>query len=590
MEYRGRTPEEVTLLNVGAIAGGLVGARDAGGGTRHGGGWRCFVLCAVLVAALCVTAKADWQQLGGSLNQDAGRDAQEVSIAIHGGEPYVTWSEEDSSGVAQIYVKRYTGDGWIQLGGSLNVDLEKDATEPDIAFGNGSAYVAWVERGVSHVTQLYVKRYSGGAWVQLGGALNVDTGQHAFEPSITASDTQLYVAWTENPAAGADQIYVKVYAGGTWVQLGDSLNVDSNRQIYNPDIALHEGEPHVAWREVLTTTNSHIYVKRYTGGAWTQLGGVLNVDSTQDVGFPSIASDGMSPYVAWQEHTADGRVIYVKRYTTGAWAAVGGSPTIDPDESSSSPALVIDGLTPIIAWRETADVGEHPTRLYVKELSAGLWQLVGTNPLNVDPSLSVSFPAIASAGGVPVVAWRETNPLPMGNVYVKRHGSAVGNRSPTVDRPIPDQSATVGIPFAYQFPADTFSDPDGDDLSYAATLSDGSLLPGWLSFTGGTRTFSGVPIGVVTLSIKVTAEDGRGADVSDAFGFVISQGATRGDVDLDGSITILDVRLLFRHVCGILALSSEQAGQADVDGDGDVDMDDATMLAEYVLGIRASLP
>ena len=71
----------------------------------------------------------------------------------------------------------------------------------------------------------------------------------------------------------------------------------------------------------------------------------------------------------------------------------------------------------------------------------------------------------------------------------------------------------------YQFPENTFDDDDtGDTLTYTATLSDDTDLPGWLGFTGTTRTFSGTPADgdVGTHMVKVTASDGT-ATVSDTF-------------------------------------------------------------------------
>ena len=63
--------------------------------------------------------------------------------------------------------------------------------------------------------------------------------------------------------------------------------------------------------------------------------------------------------------------------------------------------------------------------------------------------------------------------------------------APTVANAIPDQTATAGTAFGYQFPASTFDDADGDTLTYAATRADGTALPAWLSFAAATRTFSG---------------------------------------------------------------------------------------------------
>ena len=95
----------------------------------------------------------------------------------------------------------------------------------------------------------------------------------------------------------------------------------------------------------------------------------------------------------------------------------------------------------------------------------------------------------------------------------------VANTAPTVDTPIPDQSATVGTAFSYTFPTTTFSDADNDPLTYMATKADDTPLPAWLSFVAGTRTFSGTPPATVEipLSLKVTASDGYGGSVSDMF-------------------------------------------------------------------------
>ncbi|MCY4054779.1 MAG: fibronectin type III domain-containing protein [Cyanobacteria bacterium MAG CAR4_bin_6] len=96
------------------------------------------------------------------------------------------------------------------------------------------------------------------------------------------------------------------------------------------------------------------------------------------------------------------------------------------------------------------------------------------------------------------------------------------NAAPTVEKTIPDQTATAGAAFSYTFPADTFKDTDST-LTYKATKQNGTALPAWLSFNATTRTFSGTPGGndVGSLTVKVTATDGA-SDVSDSFDIVVS--------------------------------------------------------------------
>jgi len=64
----------------------------------------------------------------------------------------------------------------------------------------------------------------------------------------------------------------------------------------------------------------------------------------------------------------------------------------------------------------------------------------------------------------------------------------------------------------------------------------------------------------------------------------------KGDVNGDGVIDLLDVRLCSQIAQGIITGTAAQRGAADVDDDGGVDMDDVTILSEYVLGARTTLP
>ena len=99
--------------------------------------------------------------------------------------------------------------------------------------------------------------------------------------------------------------------------------------------------------------------------------------------------------------------------------------------------------------------------------------------------------------------------------------------APTVANPIPNQTATAGTSFSYQFPLTTFHDVNGDTLTYTATKADGNDLPTWLGFTATTRTFLGTPqaADVETLAVKVTASDGT-ASVSDEFNIGVSADTT----------------------------------------------------------------
>ena len=98
------------------------------------------------------------------------------------------------------------------------------------------------------------------------------------------------------------------------------------------------------------------------------------------------------------------------------------------------------------------------------------------------------------------------------------------NDPPTVANAIPDQTATEGAAFSFQFAANTFDDVDDNTLTYTAVEDGESALPSWLSFDAGTRTFSGTPAAADagTVTVRVTASDGGGASASDAFDITVT--------------------------------------------------------------------
>lgn len=105
-------------------------------------------------------------------------------------------------------------------------------------------------------------------------------------------------------------------------------------------------------------------------------------------------------------------------------------------------------------------------------------------------------------------------------------GGTTPNRAPVVANAIPNQSATVGTNFNYTFPTNTFTDADGDALTYRASLTSGAALPAGITFNAGSRTFSGTPSTAGTYNIRVTATDGRGGQASDDFTLTVNPAST----------------------------------------------------------------
>ncbi len=90
--------------------------------------------------------------------------------------------------------------------------------------------------------------------------------------------------------------------------------------------------------------------------------------------------------------------------------------------------------------------------------------------------------------------------------------------------PVEAQAATELQPFSYTF--DDVADLDGHQVTYSASLADGTPLPAWIDFDEASRTFSGTPEDADTgsLTIRVTATDNGTPPASSQAFFTLAAG------------------------------------------------------------------
>jgi len=135
----------------------------------------------------------------------------------------------------------------------------------------------------------------------------------------------------------------------------------------------------------------------------------------------------------------------------------------------------------------------------------------------------------------------------------------------------PDQATTWDT---VQF-TDQSNDLDGTIVVWSWDFGDGAL-----SIEQSPSHRYGLP-GTYSATLEVTDSDGL--THASANEITILLGA--GDVDGNGAINLLDVRLCLQIAEGVIPGTIAQRIAADVDEDGDVDNDDAQLLAMYVIGI-----
>jgi hypothetical protein len=352
---------------------------------------------------------ADWVQDGGSLNVYPADAANYPSMDIYNGTPYVAWSEAEAPW--QIYVKHWNGNAWVSDGGSLRYSGGGiNAFYPIIRINpwNNAPYVAWQEDTTSF--QVYVKHWNGSSWISDGGSLNVNTNRSATNPVLAFWSGFLGASWVENnaiivkqwngswgqigntlSARGSSprmltwnvypcvcyveqngsyyQLFSKIWDGSKWTQLGDCININSNQNAANPNWCWDSANDkvYITWSE-LNGSKKQIYARGWDSdsASWLQMGGSLNVNTLQDADFPSVAVLNGIPYIGWNETNGTNAQIYIKHWNGADWVQDSASLNVNVNRNAfERPSLAVSSSSVYVCWSESDGA---INQIYVKHL------------------------------------------------------------------------------------------------------------------------------------------------------------------------------------------------------------------------------
>ncbi|HEX8742013.1 MAG TPA: hypothetical protein VF712_02660 [Thermoleophilaceae bacterium] len=391
-----------------------------------------------LLATTAGPAHAAWNQpVGGPspINQTTDRDAQAPKLTAIGGVPHLAWIETDGTpvGSRELRVSRLNagGTGWEPVGTNpIDHAPNHDAVHVSLAGIGGVPHVAWVETDDQRGNfEVRVSRLNGAgtAWEEVVGGtspINHSSSFSAIQPSLTAVGGVPYVAWVEFDGTNWETRASRLNAAGTaWEEVvggASPINHSNGATAICPSLTAIGGVPHVAWVE-FDGDNFELRVSRLNGAgtAWEEVvGGAspINHSSDRDASCPSLTAVGGVPYVARAEFPdGDGGDVRVSRLNAAgtAWEeVVGGASPINHSNgfSASNPSLAAIGGAPYVAWRED-DGTNAETRVSRLNAAGTAWEEVvgGASPINQSSDRHAEWPGLTGIGGVPYVAWSETD-------------------------------------------------------------------------------------------------------------------------------------------------------------------------------------
>jgi Bacterial Ig-like domain len=213
---------------------------------------------------------SSWTLVGlGTINQDPNGISSRPTIALDAGNaPVVAWSELNGTTLVEnAFVKRWNGSAWALIGsGAINQDTGKSAYNPFLALdSSGSPIVASIEPGDTR-SNVFVRRWTGSVWARVGaGTLNQDTTLSGLNPVLALDASgNLFASWAESYVRRPSNVYMKRWTGSAWVLVGSgSVHQDTSGRADHPSLAVNSsGKPIIALAEY--PVNAYVvFVRRY---------------------------------------------------------------------------------------------------------------------------------------------------------------------------------------------------------------------------------------------------------------------------------------------------------------------------------------
>jgi hypothetical protein len=339
------------------------------------------------------------------------------------GRPVVAWREE-AKGNGEIYLKRWTGKEWSEIGGSATGGgisrTRGNSREPSLALDpEDRPMVAWFDDTEGNY-EVYVRRWTGTAWEGLGGSaegggVSLSRGGSVHPSLAVGSDGFPVVVWYEILAGAKREIYAQRWNGALWTDLGGSaagggLSRTPGESMAPALVLDSANRPAVVWSDD-TSGNFEVYFKRWDGRSWAELGGsatgggVSRTPGHSSSTFAGLALDAQDrPVIAWDEGQGVTRQIFLRRWSGSAWEDLGGSGEGTGISGSRGichhASLALDSAGhPTVSWQE------GPTEIRFARWTGSGWVDRGVVGQSGNPSAKV-YPFLRmDREDRPIVAW-----------------------------------------------------------------------------------------------------------------------------------------------------------------------------------------
>jgi len=238
----------------------------------------------------------------------------ESAVAASGSHVHVVWVNTDWTGFWQVFYK-HSPDGGISWGPETCLTgYSYDAFNPSVAASGSDVYVVWNDDRDGYLDIYCRKSSSNGITWDPEKRLTYDQASSVW-PSVAVSGSSAHIAWGDY-RDGNFEIYYKgsVDGGSHW---GQDIRITSQpADSYYPNLAVSNSVIHLVWNDLRNGFLDIFYNYSTDGGATWATDTQLN-DISFSSKYPFIAVSDPVLHVIWQDYRDNNYEIYYKRNPTG---------------------------------------------------------------------------------------------------------------------------------------------------------------------------------------------------------------------------------------------------------------------------------
>jgi hypothetical protein len=260
----------------------------------------------------------------------------------------------------------------------------------------------------------------------LGPALRMTTNKYASQsPSLAASDSYVYVAWSDNvPVAksgGQPEVWLRV-SSNSGASFGSAIRISTNTGAsVSPSVAASGSYVYVAWSDNTPVSGSGsdyevwVCMSSNNGG---RFGSAIRISAnTGWSGQPSVAATGNYVYVAWSDNTpvtgSGGMREVWMRASSNNGRSFGPAIRITTNTGTSeNPSVAAVGSYVYVAWDDDTSVtgsgGKDEIWMRVSSNNGASFGSAIRITTNTGSSIN---PSVAAVGSNVYVAWQDDTPV-----------------------------------------------------------------------------------------------------------------------------------------------------------------------------------